>query len=228
MKNHERRVSHTPVIPFTEIPFEGMDLQLSEKFSDLYREDETVDTELLSSFQHPIEVSGSLLPVASKVDLRGQFRTTISGICDRCTTELSLQVEGKLDTFLMAATQFSEHDKPGGKVIHGPTRGVRPSRHHSKSKAQVLTDAEGEHEDENFGAFDGHTIDLRPLIRELLILQIPMKMLCSDTCKGLCVVCAGNINAGKCTCASGPTLVQGDSAQTESPLALALKRIIPR
>lgn len=213
------------MISFADLPFDGIEFKLSEKFDDLYRPEETKDPELEGIFNHLIEAEGSLLPVGSKVDLRGEFHTTISAICDRCTDPISIPVDGSLTTFLMAKTQFSPHDKPGGKVIHGPTRGLKPSRHHSKSKAPVLTDAEGEHDDENFGAFDGHTIDLRPLIRELLILQIPMKTLCAEDCQGLCLVCAGNINDGKCSCKKGPTRVKADESEPQkSELAIQLEK----
>jgi uncharacterized metal-binding protein YceD (DUF177 family) len=226
MKHNERKLSKSPIIPFAEIPFEGLDFELSEKFADLYRSNENPDQELIAAFDHPIEVRGSATPVGSKVDLRGKFMTAVTAPCDRCTVPVSQKVEGNLDTFLMATTQFSQHDKPGGKVIHGPTRGLKPSRHHSRSKAPVLSDAEGEHDDENFGAFDGHTVDLRPLVRELLILQLPMKTLCSESCKGLCLTCGGNVNDGKCSCPKGPQLVVEEDAspESDSPLAAALKK----
>lgn len=39
-------------------------------------------------------------------------------------------------------------------------------------------------EDEGFGSFDGKTVDLRPAVREELILQIPLKT-CCDSCQSL-------------------------------------------
>jgi len=41
-------------------------------------------------------------------------------------------------------------------------------------------------------------IDTIPLIRELVILSLPMKPLCSPDCKGLCPVCGANLNEGDC------------------------------
>ena len=45
-------------------------------------------------------------------------------------------------------------------------------------------------------------IDLNPDIREEVILDYPIKPLCSLTCKGLCVKCGKNKNEGGCNCGS--------------------------
>jgi uncharacterized protein len=45
-------------------------------------------------------------------------------------------------------------------------------------------------------------IDLTPDIREEVILDYPIKALCSLSCKGLCVKCGKNKNEGGCNCGS--------------------------
>jgi uncharacterized protein len=44
------------------------------------------------------------------------------------------------------------------------------------------------------------TIDLTEGILEDILLGLPMKMLCSETCKGICPQCGTDLNLGKCTC----------------------------
>ena len=44
---------------------------------------------------------------------------------------------------------------------------------------------------------DAH-INLKPLIREYMMLDIPIKPLCSPDCKGLCPVCGENLNENVC------------------------------
>lgn len=44
---------------------------------------------------------------------------------------------------------------------------------------------------------DGH-IDLAPLVREYMLLDVPIKPLCSPDCKGLCPVCGENLNETQC------------------------------
>jgi uncharacterized protein len=45
-------------------------------------------------------------------------------------------------------------------------------------------------------------IDLNPDIREEIIVNYPMKPLCSLRCKGLCPKCGKNLNEGGCSCAT--------------------------
>jgi uncharacterized protein len=48
---------------------------------------------------------------------------------------------------------------------------------------------------------EGGYIDLTPIMREEAILAIPMRVLCSPDCKGLCPECGQNLNEGTCDCA---------------------------
>jgi len=43
-------------------------------------------------------------------------------------------------------------------------------------------------------------IDLNPDIREEILLDYPMKPLCTPNCKGLCLKCGVNLNEKKCGC----------------------------
>ena len=49
-------------------------------------------------------------------------------------------------------------------------------------------------------SFSGDEIDLMPEIAEQVALEIPVKPLCSDSCKGLCPVCGVDLNSGCCSC----------------------------
>lgn len=41
-------------------------------------------------------------------------------------------------------------------------------------------------------------IDLAPLIREYLTMEIPIRPICKPDCKGLCPACGTNLNQGAC------------------------------
>src|SRR5262244_1334301 len=56
-----------------------------------------------------------------------------------------------------------------------------------------------EREDEEL--FGGKTIDLDPLVREQVLLALPMHAVCTEDCKGLCGTCGKNLNEGECACA---------------------------
>ena len=43
-------------------------------------------------------------------------------------------------------------------------------------------------------------IELRDIVEEQMWLNIPMKPLCHDSCKGLCTICGADLNSGECGC----------------------------
>ena len=45
------------------------------------------------------------------------------------------------------------------------------------------------------------SIDLGELMHEQFVLALPMKPLCAETCRGLCVHCGTNLNKDTCACA---------------------------
>lgn len=48
--------------------------------------------------------------------------------------------------------------------------------------------------------YEGRSFDLEPVVREQVLLALPMDALCSEDCKGLCQVCGSNRNEGECGC----------------------------
>lgn len=54
--------------------------------------------------------------------------------------------------------------------------------------------------DEDFYIFYKDTIDLKEMVIDYLILNMPLKLLCSEECKGLCPVCGINLNRYQCNC----------------------------
>jgi len=70
----------------------------------------------------------------------------------------------------------------------------------------VVTDAKDDAEKALFSAdndvyvYDGFEIDIVPMVRHELILNAPVKPLCSVECKGLCPVCGIDRNRESCRC----------------------------
>ena len=48
--------------------------------------------------------------------------------------------------------------------------------------------------------YSGDGIDLRPILAEQVLLDLPMKPLCGDDCLGLCAQCGQNRNHEECDC----------------------------
>ena len=54
--------------------------------------------------------------------------------------------------------------------------------------------------DLDFAYYEGDVIDLDTVIFEQILLQIPIKPLCAESCRGLCPHCGINLNTTSCDC----------------------------
>jgi uncharacterized protein len=55
-------------------------------------------------------------------------------------------------------------------------------------------------EEVEVGFYDGGGVELRDVIREHVLLSLPMRKVCSDVCKGICPECGQNLNQAQCQC----------------------------
>ena len=102
--------------------------------------------------------------------LNGTVATVIRTACSRCLEQAELPVNVPFRYTLMPAAE-------------------------DRREEVELTE-----EDLEYGVYDGEIIDCDPLIYEQIVLQIPMKVLCRDDCRGLCPQCGANLNTGVCSC----------------------------
>lgn len=59
-----------------------------------------------------------------------------------------------------------------------------------------------EPESEEIKKIDGNMVDIYEVVEENLFLNIPIKRLCKESCKGLCLSCGTNLNKELCMCNS--------------------------
>jgi len=52
-------------------------------------------------------------------------------------------------------------------------------------------------------SYSGNEIDFTHELEEQVTMEIPLKPLCSETCKGLCPVCGIDLNKASCDCSRG-------------------------
>lgn len=48
--------------------------------------------------------------------------------------------------------------------------------------------------------YTGETIDITPVVRDTILLAVPLAPVCRDDCRGLCPVCGTNLNYNQCAC----------------------------
>ena len=73
-----------------------------------------------------------------------------------------------------------------------------------------VTDAEAE-----IGYYQGEGLLLEDVLREQVLLALPLKIVCRQDCKGLCPQCGKNLNQEQCSC----------SNEVEDPRWAALKEV---
>jgi len=76
-----------------------------------------------------------------------------------------------------------------------------------------VTDAEAE-----IGYYQGEGLQLEDVLREQVLLALPLKATCRQDCKGLCPQCGKNLNQEQCSC----------STEREDPRWAALKDVRSR
>lgn len=55
-------------------------------------------------------------------------------------------------------------------------------------------------DDDEAYPLDGEILDLFDLVRDSLVLELPIAPLCNEDCKGLCGTCGADLNEGVCGC----------------------------
>lgn len=142
----------------------------------------------------PSTLKASLRKVSGGVLLEGQFTATVTSECKRCLGDVELKVPVSFTLNLVPKS-----------LVHGDDYlKDDESLMEKKERSQGETGGSFEMEDADQEVFDGKTIDLDPIVREQLILALPLTTVCREDCKGLCPQCGINRNDATCSCETKP------------------------
>ncbi|MGQ9657465.1 MAG: YceD family protein [Fimbriimonadales bacterium] len=106
--------------------------------------------------------------------LSGNFHTVVWLECGRCLSYFQLPVAFELHE------EYSLAGTPAGLSASGY--------------------AEVEDRD-SFPVFEGNWLYIGDLLRQYLLLELPMAPVCREDCQGLCPTCGQNLNEAHCDCA---------------------------
>jgi uncharacterized protein len=109
----------------------------------------------------------------------GSVQTRIQMACSRCLSDFQFPVQSKF-----ALTYTREVPETDAEMTD--------------------TEIELRYEDMGLIYFSGEIIDLQPDIATQVMLAMPVKPLCSETCKGLCPTCGIDLNKEACRCERTP------------------------
>jgi uncharacterized protein len=123
------------------------------------------------SLTEPAEAKLEIKVKEGKCEIRGQVSFELELSCSRC-----------LEPFLFGSrSSFEVFYLPRREIPNEPDIGLTA-------------------EDLKISFYEEDELDLSGVIREQIILTLPMKPVCSPDCKGLCPICGVNLNRGSCNC----------------------------
>ncbi len=119
----------------------------------------------------PLMLEADLQRAGSRILLKGHLQGDVRIRCDRCLDTFERHVDTRFQTFFPL-----------------------PKEGHTDEEVEL------EEEDLDVAFTQGEELDVLELIREQVLLEQPMKRLCSEACKGLCPRCGKNLNEEPCGC----------------------------
>ena len=146
-----------------------------------------------------------------KIDLSKFFDESISSITisDSLAVE-SIDYNGRIIAFVEPIV----FDGSIYRVEHEKYVDITINYHYRESCGRCLDNFTGRNTIKLFGKltnevddiedetiyYDGEKIDLTDSILNNIVLDLPMKPICDEDCKGLCPICGENTNKVKCDC----------------------------
>lgn len=121
----------------------------------------------------------------------------------------NINVEGE---FLCTGERISMKATVEGQVLSRCAKCLEPVQLPIKAEIDALFARQPDPEDPDQYSFEASTLELTDAVKDALLLELPMRFLCSEDCKGLCPHCGVNLNRGSCTCQEGGEVTNPFSA----------------
>ncbi len=119
----------------------------------------------------PLEVSAEAELAGKEIRIRGHISGTMEAACDRCLEQTEIPINQGFDL---------------------PCRPMEEIAHEEEVEVG---------EDElKVGFFSGDGVNLSDVVREQVLLAVPIKVVCRPDCRGLCPLCGANRNVRQCGC----------------------------
>jgi uncharacterized protein len=107
----------------------------------------------------------------AEIRVRGHLSVEIVAECDRCLEPALFPVDSDFD------------------LLYRPATSVFPDE-------EVKVDES----DAEVGFYAGDGLELNDVLREQILLSLPMQRICRESCKGICPFCGGDRNVADCDC----------------------------
>ncbi len=105
-----------------------------------------------------------------EIRVKGHVKVLIGADCDRCLEPATCPVDADFELYYRPVTEGYGEEK-------------------------VVDEDEAE-----MGFYEGDGVELNDVLREFILLTLPMQRVCSEDCKGICPECGQNRNQKECDC----------------------------
>jgi len=119
----------------------------------------------------PVNVDLEINKRTDHIRVEGSIEGIVQVTCHRCLKDVNWLMNEPIDVFLVTEERVPDEDE----TELGP-------------------------EDLDYEFFDGEVIEIDQLVAEQIFLSLPLKVLCSEACRGICPGCGVNLNDGPCRC----------------------------
>jgi uncharacterized protein len=126
----------------------------------------------------PLKTTGKVELVAGgdgEIRVKGHLSVVMEADCDRCLEAAQFPIDSNFELFYTPMTE-------------GPVN------------EEVAIDAS----EAEIGFYEGDGIELNDVLREFVLLTLPMQRVCREDCKGICPSCGQNRNQKDCGCRAVP------------------------
>jgi uncharacterized protein len=124
----------------------------------------------------PLKATGKVDLVSDtlgEIRFKGHMNVAMEADCDRCLESAPYPVDADFELF------------------------YRPL---SEGYGEEVKLDELKAEEADMGFYEGDGVELNDVLREFVLLSLPMQRLCSESCKGICPACGQNRNQQQCEC----------------------------
>ena len=110
-----------------------------------------------------------------EIRIQGKLAVTVNASCDRCLEPAAVGLDKRFD------------------LVYMPSDGVNGAGEDEIDEAAI-----------EVGYYEGGGIRLNDVLREVVLLALPMQLICSEACRGICPSCGQNRNQQDCGCHPEP------------------------
>ena len=121
----------------------------------------------------PLRAEGNVELISGslgEIRVKGHLAARMEADCDRCLETAAVPIDSDFELYYRPVSEGYGDEK-------------------------AIDQGEAE-----MGFYEGDGLELNDVLREFVLLSMPMQRLCGENCKGICPVCGQNRNLNKCDC----------------------------